>query len=218
MKERPILFSGAMIRAILDGTKSQTRRVVKPQPDPSEYDGMYMWSPPGSDPSGPVKYAWGAVTHQRLPTCPYGQPGDRLWVRETWALVPDTAYRGSEGVQQAINPYIKGEAAIYRADWDRSGPGTRWRPSIHMPRWASRITLEITDVRVQRVQEISEADAQREGWNWSNHDLTQAYDPVSMDTARRWFGDLWDSINAKRGYDWASNPWVWALTFKRVQP
>ena len=86
-----------------------------------------------------------------------------------------------------------------------------------MPRWASRITLEVTGVRIERVQEMSEGDGQREGWNFQGFDLTQRYDPVTMDSARQWFIAVWDSINAKRGYSWATNPWVWVVEFVRAE-
>ena len=201
MKERPILFSGPMVRAILEGTKTQTRRVMDRQP---ESKGCIAQTP-----ADELWYLWPCVRQNEVVDCfckcRYGQPGDRLWVRETVALVPATAYRGSDGVQQTPNPDDPTEVAIYRAGWDRSQPGTRWRPSIHMPRWASRITLEITGVRVERVQEISEADMYAEGL-----DRAPYGDPSAG------FQVLWDEINGSRGYGWASNPWVWVLEFQRV--
>ena len=172
MAERPILFSGPMVRAILAGNKTQTRRVVKPQP----------------------KIAPGFCEMvSGLPKCPYGQPGDRLWVRETWNKYQGDSFRfaSDEMAKPDYNP----------KDWE-------WRPSIHMPRVASRITLEITNIRVERVQEISEADAQREGWFFENHDVNKRYDPVTMDTARKWFHSLWNSINAKRGEVTTVSLWV----------
>ena len=217
MKERPILMSAPMVRAILDGTKTQTRRVVKPTMTAPKVAPLHMepwiidgeqeiddhglpcWS--GFHPDYPGEAKWFS--------CPYGGIGERLWVRETHALVPMTAYRASDGVQQTIDPNDPDHAAIYRAGWDRSDPGTRWRPSIFMPRWASRITLEITDVRVQRVQEITVEDAMHEG-------ITAPMLNDKYSTMRGGFSILWDEINAARGYDWASNPWVWALTFRRV--
>lgn len=225
MKERPILFSGAMVRAILRdiNPKTQTRRICRPadfskglHPGglwadavyPAAESGWIAWQ--GLTPPGPVLAEQTRQLYRHGFPCPYGAPGDRLWVRETWrpCAVPqcsDTAicveYRDSD--------YCK---LGHLATLNRSG----WRPSIFMPRWASRITLEITDVRVERVQDISEADAQAEGWDFSNLDFGQSYDPVSMHLARQWYSALWDSINAKRGYGWASNPWVWALTFRRL--
>jgi hypothetical protein len=165
MNERPILFSGEMVRAILEGRKTQTRRVIKPQLR--------------------INYK-----------CPYGQPGDRLWVRETWqCFKPNT--------EEIINPNtVNIRALAYRATNEWRG---KWRPSIHMPRWASRITLEITAVRVERLQDIGEVDAMREG------------DPTCENTHIDWFRALWDSINAKRGYSWESNPWVWVVEFQRIR-
>lgn len=156
MKERPILFSAPMVRAILDGTKTQTRRVVK-----HRHLAFIGGKGQENDPS-----AWGfgaGVQNEsyRL-VCPYGIPGDRLWVKETWH--PGGPENNHDGV-------------IYRATdpgWDDSGSGLRWRPSVFMPRWASRITLEISSVRVERLQDITEEDARAEGaeswqanpWDW----------------------------------------------------
>lgn len=186
-KERPILFSGPMVRAILDGTKTQTRRVVKPQPTA------------GFDPYGSPMYATPAGP--RIIPCPYGIPGDRLWGRETFA-------QGVEGCDGGIS---------YRADHaDPKGDGPahpmKWRPSIFMPRAASRILMEITDVRVQRLQEISEDDARAEGC------APVVNDDGSVDcgTRKTTFSLLWESINGAGS--WHANPWVWAITFRRLQP
>lgn len=218
MKERPILFSAAMIRAIIDGRKTQTRRVIKPvQSTPrvaplrmepwlidgeqeEDDNGLPLWA--GHHPDYPTEWKWFS--------CPYGQPGDRLWVRETWARVPATAYRASEGVQQTIDPNDPDDAAIYRAGWDRSAPGVRWRPSIHMPHWASRLTLEITDVKVERVQDISMYDAMDEGVETTPALFEKGSHLVGA------FAHLWDEINSKRGYSWASNPFVWVVEFKKL--
>ena len=169
MKERPIIFSAEMVQAILDGRKTQTRRVMKVPP--REINGV------------------GIVYESDK--CPYGQPGNRLWVRETWA------YWGSIETPEAI---------IYRTDGDKAG--VRWRPSIYMPRKYSRITLEVTGVRVERVQDISHRDALAEG---VSYDVSQDDGaPVPR------FQKLWDSINAKRGYSWDKNPWVWVVEFKEA--
>jgi hypothetical protein len=186
MTERPILFSGPMVRAILEGRKTQTRRPVKPQPVCG--DGIVQ-GPNGLFFVGQLRdseNAWRDIL------CPCGVPGDRLWVRETfWDGRPD------------IDNYVLFVADGYSfvRDWKK-------RPSIFMPRWASRITLEITDVRVQRVQETSAADCIAEG-------LTADL-PMSHADWRDSFAGLWDSINEKRGFGWDANPWVWALTFGRV--
>lgn len=198
MKERPILFSAPMVRAILDGRKTQTRRVIKPQPGP----GVNAFTP------AEVNAAW---QEGWIPVkCPYGDSGDRLWVRENFAIVPASAYRMSEGVQQTINPNDRDMAAIYAAGWDRSIP--RWKPSIHMPHWASRITLEITDVRVERLNDISEADAIAEGCKGLNCPPDHEGDVSPQEE----FRDLWQSINAAK-HPWSSNPWVWVIAFKRVE-
>jgi hypothetical protein len=195
-KARPILFSGPMVEAILAGRKRQTRRVMKPQP-------ANVWTEARMD-RGVACFGAPWVKGIHVVRCPYGQPGDRLWVRETWRPVPATAYRASEGVAQTINPTDPDEAAVYRAGWDRSGDHY-WRPSIHMPRWASRLTLEITDVRVEPLQDISRADALAEGI----HPSDQPHVPE-----RAMFQALWDSINAGRGFAWADNPWVWVVGFR----
>jgi hypothetical protein len=197
MKKRPIIFSEPMVRAILAGTKTQTRRVVK-------------W-PKRAGPRALVRgEAWYVDrldgTEWSL-SSPYGQPSDRLWVRETWAHVPVSAYRSSEGVEQRADPGDADMAAIYRAGWERSCGGIRWRPSIHMPRWASRITLEITAVRVERLHDISDADAFAEGLQ------TATNEGIASDgTARGTFRALWESINGPGS--WNANPWVWVIEFK----
>lgn len=193
MKERPIIFSAPMVRAILAGNKTQTRRVVN------------------------VKRGHRMVTDEGLwqcedDRCPYGERGNRLWVRETW-------WKGSEDEDEAPSK-DRGSPTEYKADSGAAAPGgwdwmrrsdrppwARWRSPLHMPRWASRITLEIVDVRVQRVQDITEGDARAEGVDPM---LVLPGDVLSHVVA---FGMLWDSINHKRA-SWDSNPWVWALTFK----
>ena len=198
MKEHPVLFSGAMVRAILEGRKTQTRRVVKPQPECATACGGLTWpiSSPLRGNGIKIYLDNGRNLSTTLSLCPYGKPGDRLWVRETW--LPFDA-----------DHVIGGKEWAYRADCGadsealRLEMGYRWRPSIHMPRRASRITLEVTDVRVQRVQEISAEDIQSEGI-----ELVGNY--------RAHFRELWDSINSARGYGWSTNPWVWAISFKVV--
>jgi hypothetical protein len=226
VRERPLLMSGEMVRAILDGRKTQTRRIMKPQPLWSDRLDCWLWDRKGRGMEKPADAVndppYGFSPHNWLDLCPYGAPGDRLWVRETWCRY--------------------GASVIYRANY--SGDltpigdliGGPWKPSIHMPRWASRLTLEITDVRVQRVQEITDSDALAEG-------VTREYLPPDPDSfhppgsygfvchpgevgtdAKIWrtpqeaFASLWDSRNAKRpGCRWADSPWVWARTFRRVE-
>jgi hypothetical protein len=215
MKERPILFSGPMVRAILDGRKTMTRRMVawpvKRWMFCDDYNGSEIdqWRLQADGWQG-----WGYVTahngvlapcHPPI-ICPYGKPGDRLWVREKFTVCP------------SVNDDFD---IIYDAD----DALTNWRdnahkmaypirdktyPSIHMPRWASRLTLEVVAVRVERVQEVTEADAWAEG-------VDREDQGCEFPTGRDGFQGLWDSINSARGYEWASNPWVWVVEFRKVE-
>jgi hypothetical protein len=160
--------------------------------------------------------------------CPYGEPGDRLWVRETWRCferpsdgVDGVLFRADDAFQEIENTRAAADAWVQAND--KTG---KWRPSIFMPRWASRIDLEVTEVRVQRLDEISEEDARAEGVvlpsfdeQVARGDAIDGLRPVIRKaTTRGEFSRLWDSINAERGYGWAANPWVWAITFRRVRP
>ncbi|EOW2298550.1 TPA: hypothetical protein ACPWPS_000784 [Pseudomonas aeruginosa] len=203
MKERPILFGGPMVRAILEGRKTVTRRVVKPQPD---FLGSMV------DPNTPFK-TLDAGLHARI-TCPYGEPGDRLWVRETWGLQV-RSYGGGAGefiVYRATNP----DAIYCRSSEGREYP-VKWKPSIHMRRHSSRILLEITAVRVERLQDISEKQALAEGVElegegvcWAGAAGTASDSPVES------FRLLWELINGAGS--WNATPWVWVVEFKRVTP
>lgn len=194
MKEKPILFSGPMVRAILEGRKTQTRRVVKPQPlQPgpqclrlySRPDGLFVW----------CSESGVALMEPHEMRCPYGQPSDRLWVRETWGKDDSGDF-------------------VFRADdWCECPTADgKWKPSIFMPRSASRIALEITAVRVERLQSITNDDARAEG--------------IQDQPPRSWLGggwrekaayqDLWETINGPGS--WSKNPWVWCLEFRRLQP
>ena len=211
MTERPILFSGPMVRAILDGSKTQTRRPIagRFQADLSfldcddAHDAVVTTEPGGFAGAGWYAYC-GSYPDEGsiyLGRCPFGGPGDRLWVRETWACLDARTVPGSR--------------LAYRADvmdGERVRVDAPWRPSIHMPRWASRITLEVLDVRVERLQDISEEDARAEGWPGPRADIA---DPeVHRDAARDWFMDLWSATYGAES--WAANSWTWAVTFKRV--
>lgn len=212
MKEKPILFSGPMIRAILSGSKTQTRRVVKLPSQKMDYT-------PWQHPQYGLITAWSDKRGGLNVYCPYGKRGDRLWVRETHAIVPATAYRMSPGVAYRVSP--DGHSwAVYREGWDRCQPGD-WKPSIHMPRWASRLTLEICSVRVQRLQEISAEDAIAEGLVCEPEDISVRFgaEPGKMTnrTPVAAFARLWDSLNKARGYGWQSNPYVWAIEFRRLE-
>lgn len=213
-RERPILFNAPMVRAILDGTKTQTRRVVKPRKD------LNFGVPLASHELA------GEVNDGDFTNSPYGQPGDRLWVRETFQ-----GPMWEEGTWDPDTDYHKPEFCEYRAD---GGPMPEyvdfednlhqgWKPSIHMPRWASRITLEITGVRVERLRAISHDDALAEGvadfaatLNDEPHPSGDSPEQASrrLQWPQRQFRQLWDSINVPGSWD--ANPWVWVVEFNRV--
>jgi hypothetical protein len=202
VRERPLLFSAPMVRAILEGRKTQTRRLIEPQP-PEWIDkfGYTAFTPPGHI-SG--RGYWKGVPGDEGPAekffrCPHGAAGDRLWVRETWRC-------GNTGVG-------KMDSVHYRADADESPAPGQWKPSIFMPRWASRITLEVTGVRVERLSDISEEDARAEGVELNPKAMYMG--AATMAPRRFEFAKLWDSINGKRAA-WASNPWLWVIAFRRV--
>ena len=180
MKERPILFSAPMVRAILSGSKSQTRRIVKAR----DLEWMDVHQ--------------GLREPDNAERCPHGKPGDRLWVRETWHDASSSLH----------------SCALYRADGIDLHWG-KWTPSIHMPRWASRITLEVTGVRVETLQDIDLADALAEGISDTG--------ALILDSAGNEQGGpiaeyavLWEQINGPGS--WAANPWVWCISFSRVTP
>jgi hypothetical protein len=205
--EKPIFFLPEMVKAILDGRKTQTRRIVKPQPAQPMAGGVGIsWTWFGDRgvfvPNGSL---FGLTTAEKMGIhCPYGVPGDRLWVRERWGI-----HQCGCRVSLKAEAWPEGwplKRLYYTADGD-SNPGFSDRSSLFMPRWASRLTLELTDVRVERVQEISDQDALAEG-------MIECMDVTPRDS----FSYLWDQIHVKDGYHWDSNPWVWCLSFKVVQP
>ncbi len=227
MKERPILFTGPMVRAILEGRKTVTRRVMKYQPheDASVTVGNYnitVVDRHGEQQPGPEAFGAWWSDGERGCISPHGQPGDRLWVREAWA---------ADAQVDAIAPrdLSQGEPIWYPADFSVRQTGCsmiskgRGRPSIHMPRWASRILLEITAVRVERLHDITEDQAEAEGverpenitnvdvWDGAERELFNA-----MNQPRARFRRLWSDINGSESWD--SNPWVWVVEFKRVTP
>jgi len=200
MKEKPILFSAPMVRAILDNRKSVTRRVVKLSKTLDETL---------------TESEWRNYYIKNYAKCPYGVPGDRLYVKETFAFI--------------TNSSIEDDGLFYRADGDfpshLEDELCKWKPSIFMPRWASRINLEITNVRVERVQDISNEDAIKEGIQFIERDKYSSQDfyGVTIDdyntyapNAHTSFMYLWDLINKKK-HSWKSNPWVWVVEFKRVE-
>lgn len=218
MRERPILFSGPMVRAILEGRKTQTRRVAKKPVRHPDFGNLYT---PGAlvlehEPQHVIERA-----------CPYGQPGDRLWVREATIRVEDHGYKGPVYVESDEGrACLDGGLAPDPDDCVEVEPyELRIRPSIHMPRSYCRIVLEIVSVRVERLQDISDADAQAEGveghyiedgWYWRNYLLSDADAAVSpmLTSAKGSFRSLWESINGAGS--WAANPWVWAVEFRRI--
>lgn len=218
MKEHPIIFNGEMVRAILDGRKTQTRRVINfvlniphvTGNPPDRLYGDWALSEIGELKDGVLGYRCQTdVDDYRSYNikCPYGVPGDHLWVRETWQYLEE----------------LEKPEFVYRAtDWEGwleyEVEPIRWKPSIFMPRRASRITLEVTAVRVERVQDITWQDILAEGIH-SGTAMGVPYpeNPTWIENVIGEFASLWDSINAARGYSWESNPWVWVVDFKVVQ-
>lgn len=204
MTERGMIFNSEMVRAILDGRKTQTRRIIKL----SHERGMLNPVIKGSN--GEIT----SVSCRLAPLlCPYGQLGDRIWVRETFNgfwLDDDVIQEIKDGVSLAS------ELCDYKADYsDGSKPAEGWTPSIHMPRWASRILLEITDVRVERLNAISQADAIAEGAPPSHPSIDCVSQEYGFpDFSRSWFGQTWQHIYGEES--WQANPWVWVIEFKRI--
>ena len=255
---KSILFNDEMVRAILDGRKTKTRRPLKPQPeDPPEgwYPDAYnhsdrwcFWGPRGTKDSGRCTLP--------LFKCPFGQVGGQIYVRETFCLEHQVEYGqpppfddgrpirylrdgipcNKEFSEMWIQPHYRAtdptpELSYYGSEEE---PTVRWKPAIHMPRWASRITLEITDIRIERLQEITEEDAKAEGarefqdlppdpspYPYGNEPRWSMEDPRStrecLGSARYAFANLWERLYAKKGLGWYANPWVWVLTFRRVK-
>lgn len=226
MKERPILFSSSMVRAILDGRKTQTRRVMRIQP--------------GDDLDNIDEVTVRDMRTGRDFTSPYGIEGDRLWCKETFSTdaltvypCPPVWYRADCGMfddpadgehSRSCDALQTGRLIADCYACAMNGRRFRWKPSIFMPRKLSRITLEITEVRVQRLQEISEDDARAEGCSGTDPEPAAEGGTIyawrgrsSAPCPRAHFLHLWDSINGKR-CPWSSNCWVWAITFRRVQP
>jgi len=236
MKERPILFSSPMVRAILSGQKTQTRRTIRCACNsmhhgkllgdwslsvpPRQWDGKEeLWnfrSRKRLQPSDWIEsYQTDVDDHAMAPVrCPYGQPGDRLWVREPFCLAHPESNRIDDGRPTRADGrwcfYLATEPDIEASEDDARSP---WKPSIHMPRWASRITLEVLSVRVERLQDISEEDARAEGV--CAIDLPGALDDVPLAMPRDRFAVLWSKISGPES--WEANPWVWVVTF-RVLP
>lgn len=198
MRDRPILFTGPMVRSILQGRKTQTRRIVKPQPECLQDVQALQYHVSTGE---PLVIGRG---------CPYGQPGDRLWVKETWQAWRYCSMEYNEWClcdcpPSEILERFRTPKLEYAATTESVGP---WRPSIFMPRWASRITLKIVSVRIERLLDISNEDCWDEG-------MCDATNP-EVKANRKWFSELWESINGPGS--WNANPWVWVIQFKKVKP
>ena len=218
-KEKPILFNTEMVKAIMSGKKIMTRRIVKHQPpENSIIHGRVMSS---TEPKNEGCVGWGpneeCVNHYSK--IPY-EIGQVLWVRETWAQL-DMDYRAVSGKLDIQE--FKGCPIAYKADNDAPEHFNYWRPSIHMPRTAARLFLKVTNIRVERLQDITQEDIESEGlWFYSQEyrdEICKWRDCVSAirGTRKKYFKKLWNSINSKRGYGWDVNPWVWVVEFERIE-
>lgn len=247
MKERPILFSGPMVRALLDGRKTQTRRVVKKAPH-EEHDwsavivhgeACFVQRANVGTPNETCHFMYGEEGDRPSIRGPYGVPGDRLWVKESWWIATPYSYGTTPGGCELDPPPLasrKYDPVHYAADGNPPNRHNRhygpdglqcggfaapdpyavWvrRPSIHMPRWASRLTLEITDVRGERLHDISETDAEAEGVEHPS--VKDVVPPGAWWSPRDGYARLWEHINGAGS--WAANPWVWAVSFRVVEP
>ena len=252
MKERPIIFSGPIINAILAGRKTQTRRVIKCNCNCLHNGKLlgewglskppYRWTGAKDDAlwqlfgESPVVGDWvewfqtdvDDYASEKVP-CPYGKPGDRLWVRESWLKLDRDHRHDVSKPNDWLAPWgdkPRRNGCAYKADATSESERCRlelgyknWTPSIHMPRWASRITLEVTNVRVERLLSITEDDAISEGATLADNPDYDPDDPFddAPQSYRAGFLESWGKINAKRGFAYDMNPWVWVLEFKRVE-
>lgn len=222
MKERGMIFNGEMVRAIIEGRKTQTRRIIKNQREGECWSVKSAQSPRYAGHTHDWWLPTGTQPNSALPACPYGAVGDRIWVRESFSLLGNEDGFPVDWDDNIVSD--KKEAArIYKAScWQKpnnyglwSIPDRKtefegsWTPSIHMPRWASRILLEITDVRVERLSSISDEDAGKEGYPANLEPYGGQFDKWL------WFRELWDGIYPEQSFK--HNPWVWVIAFKRVE-
>ncbi|MEI7341242.1 hypothetical protein WCT87_07115 [Pectobacterium brasiliense] len=237
MKERPIIFNAEMVRAILSGQKTQTRRALRIQP--KECNHTHWPEHPNSEWKNDDK-GWScavcgngvSLTKRDVKgiTCPFGKVGDRLWVRETWQVIHDYTdeygnvdeRRFARSIPKQRGNYWHPVYAERFGSENRDDRGFPWRPAIHMPRWASRITLEITDVRVERLSDISEEDCWAEGIDeidgrFENVEIIDMAIKLGccIEDAKPMFALLWQSIYGAESWD--ANPWVWVIEFKRME-
>jgi hypothetical protein len=238
MKESPILFSGEMVKAILEGRKTQTRRVIDPQPSNDLKWAGWVMSVASNKDKNLGAACWTdefpLSTKEHYAKCRYGKSGDRLWVRETYVLeycdlelgepeIPTDRphFHHPGGTNEFDEEYY--EFPHYRATdptpelmyEDRDEPTCKWRPSIFMPRWASRILLDVVNVRVERLQAITREDCMAEGVRPSVDGNARDW-RLDEDGAHRTYRQLWDQLNKARGFGWDMNPWVWVIEFKRM--
>lgn len=240
MKERPIIFGTWAIPKILDGSKTQTRRVIKPQP--SFEQGVWYWQEGARE--GEIQSVYynslDALKDYLIYRCPYGQVGDRLWARETWAI-SDFSWRRIPPVYDELRVAYKAgvsglwhpDGATHDLEWrsvdelifHKYAEKNKWQSPLFMPRWASRILLEITEVRVERLQEIGPEDIKAEGLMAIGVipvktamliTGTDNLNDLQRELGGEEFASLWDFLNAKRGFSWASNPWVFVIAFKKL--
>lgn len=221
IREHPILFSAPMVQGLLAGRKTQTRRIVKVPRGYSAPNAASSWTDFTTQADGTPTWLvrrTGDIKGEscKWMPCPYGQTGDHLWVRETCGRDGDGGYVYRADCSPFLNVELSNRADEFEHDCRNDEGWARWIPSIHMPRVASRITLEITDVRIERLHDITEQDAIAEG----APDYEEGIDAPPPDDSYQWsyiasFTRLWESINGKGS--WAANPWVWAISFKRVE-
>lgn len=212
MAERPIFFNAEMVRAVLNGSKTQTRRIMKAQPEAipkeDEFGEPGFWIPFNAGQT--------MVRNEEMRiACPFGLKGDRLWVRETFRVhsratdVATLVYKASQR-----QSWTQQTHRVPASVCNKPAVIEKWTPSIHMPRWASRITLEITGVRVERLQSINEDDARAEGVTWKSATQGVIAKPGDVLSAKDDFSILWKSIYGEEA--WQANPWVWVIEFQRV--